>query len=366
MRRHESAAENMQCRRVRSILQLFLLATLVFTVVYLLNNSQPSIHTLVSETHRQLNSLKHINLKESLRPPEVRLKVDTKYLQQLGFTGSPRLYPGDVWTNVTLPVIVTAAWSGQGESVTGLVLSARRHQPQLPVVVFDLGLGRYERQQAEASCNSSMCWLQQLDFAAYPSHLDEPKTRAVVPVVIQEILSRAGAVLWLDVRYRFVPHNLTGLIDRARELGVAAWRLDLELENHAAVPTTAFTHYKMFNYFNANAEQFFFHRMVSDKALLIFNTAAIHKGMMLPWLQCALMPDCVAPTGAQAGGCRFNKRPHYRYSGCHGYDTSALNVVLGLMFRPDASPYLQTERFYRSEQPPDEEELNATTTTVRP
>ena len=65
------------------------------------------------------------------------------------------------------------------------MLSARRYQPQLPVIVYDLGLGRYERQQLQASCNSSMCWLQQLDFIAYPSHIDELRTRAFVPVVIQ-------------------------------------------------------------------------------------------------------------------------------------------------------------------------------------
>lgn len=37
--------------------------------------------------------------------------------------------------------------------------------------------------------------------------------------------------------------------------------------------------------------------------------------------------------GAQSGGCRFDKKPGYRYSGCHGYDVSALNIVLGLHFR---------------------------------
>ncbi|XP_043235263.1 uncharacterized protein LOC122388333 isoform X1 [Amphibalanus amphitrite] len=347
---HQS--DSMQCRRVRSMLQLFLLATLVFTVVYLLNSSQPSIHTLVSETHRQLNSLKHINLKESLHYAEERLKVDSKYLTALGFTSSPRVFPNHTWTNVTLPVIVTAAASGQGEQVTGLVLSARRHQSQLPVVVFDLGLGRYERQQLEASCNSSMCWLQQLEFAAYPAHLDELRTRAFVPVVIQEVLNKAGAVLWLDASRRLVPHSSARLLKKARQLGVLAWRLDLQLDEQlAAVPTTAFTHYKMFDYFDANIEHFYFHKMVSDEALLIYNTPAVHRQLMLPWLRCALLPECVAPTGAQAGGCRFNKKPHYRYSGCHGYDTSALNVALGLMFRPDRTPYIETERLERAEEP---------------
>ena len=87
------------------------------------------------------------------------------------------------------------------------------------------------------------------------------------------------------------------------------------------------------------------------RALLIYNTPTVHQRLMLPWLQCALLPDCVAPTGAQAGGCRFNKKPHYRYSGCHGYDTSALNVALGLMFRPDRTPYIETERLEKAEEP---------------
>lgn len=44
-------------------------------------------------------------------------------------------------------------------------------------------------------------------------------------------------------------------------------------------------------------------------------------------------------TGAQSGGCRFDKKPYYRYSGCHSYDVSALNIVLGLHFKFDADQY---------------------------
>jgi hypothetical protein len=43
----------------------------------------------------------------------------------------------------------------------------------------------------------------------------------------------------------------------------------------------------------------------------------------------------VVVAGAQDGGCRFDKKPHYRYSGCHRGDASALNVALGLHFHLD-------------------------------
>lgn len=44
-------------------------------------------------------------------------------------------------------------------------------------------------------------------------------------------------------------------------------------------------------------------------------------------------------SGAQSGGCRFDKKPQYRYSGCHSYDASAFNIVLGLRYNFDESHY---------------------------
>ena len=83
---------------------------------------------------------------------------------------------------------------------------------------------------------------------------------------LQEVLNRAGAVLWLDGSRRLVPHNSARLLEKARQMGVLAWPLDLQLEDQlSAVPTTAFTHYKMFDYFDANIEHFYFHKMVSDE-----------------------------------------------------------------------------------------------------
>lgn len=75
------------------------------------------------------------------------------------------------------------------------------------------------------------------------------------------------------------------------------------------------------------------------EALLIVNTETIHKNVMLPWVQCALTQDCIIPIGAQSVGCKFDKKPQYRYSGCHSYDTSALNIVLGLLFKQDSGEY---------------------------
>merc|ERR1719369_1955283 len=66
---------------------------------------------------------------------------------------------------------------------------------------------------------------------------------------------------------------------------------------------------------------------------------------MLPWLKCALTEACINPIGAQSTGCRFDKKPQYRYSGCHSYDVSALNIVLGSMFAFHESSYISNKTF---------------------
>lgn len=95
----------------------------------------------------------------------------------------------------------------------------------------------------------------------------------------------------------------------------------------------------MFEYFHTGADNFLFVQMVSADVLLIVNTESVHREIMLPWVQCSLTQDCIIPIGAQSEGCKFNKRPQYRYSGCHSYDASALNIVLGLRFKLDESRY---------------------------
>lgn len=48
-------------------------------------------------------------------------------------------------------------------------------------------------------------------------------------------------------------------------------------------------------------------------------------------------------SGAQTKGCRYDKKPQYRYSSCHGYDVSAFNIVLGIHYQFDSSPYVIKE-----------------------
>lgn len=160
--------------------------------------------------------------------------------------------------------------------------------------------------------------------------------------IFQDALQHTGAVLFLESRYRFSRSVTTDSIlalyeNSIKGSGVLAWPMPLKNA------VSSLTHKKMFEYFHTDADNFLFVQMVSADALLLINTESVHKDIMLPWIQCTLTQDCVIPIGAQSEGCKFNKKPQYRYSGCHSYDTSALNIVLGLKFKLDGSKYTYSD-----------------------
>ena len=172
----------------------------------------------------------------------------------------------------------------------------------------------------------------------YPSHVEHNlEWRSYRPLLIQEALQEFGAVFWADPETRFTSGYLDAVTSQALRVGVVSWPM-----THA---TSAMTHYGVFEYFNASQSDYYFHRMVSSAQLLLYNTETVHKELMYAWIRCTLDCSCVAPLGSQPGGCHLSRRPLYTYSGCHHYDLSVLNVVLGQVYQYK-TPYIAVEDFF--------------------
>lgn len=78
--------------------------------------------------------------------------------------------------------------------------------------------------------------------------------------------------------------------------------------------------------------------------LLLFIYAVINA----VWLLTSLINDTYLSVVLQYDGCDLTKKPLYRYAGCHRYDVSAFNVLLGKMFYFDDRTYIPSEvPFYR-------------------
>lgn len=120
------------------ILLLFVLATSIS--IWLVSMPTPNIRNIMTETHKQINHLKeNMNVMSSSK-----LTVDDTYLELLGFTDHPRLYPDIAETELNVPVVVTGVTSKNYENAFDLIDSTRKYLHDRHILIFDLGLGSYE------------------------------------------------------------------------------------------------------------------------------------------------------------------------------------------------------------------------------
>ncbi|XP_044593164.1 uncharacterized protein LOC123271016 [Cotesia glomerata] len=313
-------------------LLLFLICLVGVTILFItVSNQHPAIQNLVTETHKQLRSFQE-NLKDV---EEKRLVTDSKYLALLGLdkqtsSGATITLP-TTQNNIT---IVTVLRPGNELNFYGFLKNVTHFLPNNNIVIYALSLGEDTLQNLRGYCNSTRCIIYTFDLDPFPNHIEDDRLHAYRPLVIQTALNTLGNILYMESNVRI---NNTDVVKYLLpKYGILTWST-----KHAI---SSLTHPKMYEYFHMNAESFFFLPLIHASHIVIKNSFDVQEEIMLPWVQCALTRDCISPIGAQSVGCRFNKKPQYRYSGCHSYDESALNIVLGRYFNLDESRYISQER----------------------
>ncbi|XP_026329688.1 uncharacterized protein LOC113237434 isoform X2 [Hyposmocoma kahamanoa] len=298
---------------------LFSTSVFAISLFLIVFHSQPpqSIQTIVTQTHQHIK-----DFQDKLRDVEDSVLVaEERFARLLGLgPGAQALR----WHNTTLPVLVTHA-SGDHHAEAVSFVRAAHHLPYT-VLLYNLGLKPYSLAVVSNYCNSSKCAIVDLDLSEFPSHVSDESIHAFRPLIIQHALSRVGGVIFCEASQRWAGEaaELAALWARAAGAaqGVLAWP-------RRAAAVTSLTHPRMFHYLNAVLDDFLFVEMVDAEHLVVADSPAA-AAVMRPWIRCALTLDCIMPIGAQAEGCRFDKKPQYRYSGCHGQDASALSIILGL------------------------------------
>ncbi|CAI9720526.1 Hypothetical predicted protein [Octopus vulgaris] len=328
--------------KTKNFYLVILFAASTIVAIWLLSNPTPNFQTIVKETNKHINSIK--NLPSSIKHAKELDDVDPEYLELLGFRdGSSSRREDDERfpskENVNLPVIASGVEPGQYKQVIDLLESVHRYLPHSLLILYDLDIDSSENVMLKKHCNNTKsCILTPFDFKRYPSHLKDLSTKSYRPLCIQEILNRYGGVIWADSSEHFITNKMNQSVTQAQTIGLVAWTIK--------EPTSSLTHPKMFQYFKTKPENYYFHRAVESSHLIVFNLDRIHHELMLPWVRCALTQECISPTGAQNVGCNYQRKPLFRYSGCHRYDMSALNVILGLLFNFNTKHYTARQQVF--------------------
>ncbi|GFS02048.1 MetK_1 protein [Elysia marginata] len=341
-----SAVDRMKTKKFYMVLALAVVSTLS---LWILTSTSTSIQTIVTKTHsgiKRASSNMQITVEQALT-------VEPKYLHSLGLAKTADLeditdksaplvleIPAQKTTNGT-PVIATAAVPDKFVEVTTLMKSVHSLLPGYSMVVYDLGLSAADQILLGKHCNSSWsCEVVLFSFEKYPSHVKYLNLRSYRPLCIQETLKRFGAVIWVDDGLYFTSPNLSQAVAGAKDSGIQGWPIK--------DPTSAFTHPKTFEFFDTDQESYYFQHAVESSHLVLYNSQRLASDVMLPWVKCALVEMCVSPPGAQDSGCNYARKPLFRYTGCHRYDMSALNIILGKVFNFDEGQYVCQDRLFGS------------------
>lgn len=267
--------------------------------------------------------------------------IDPKYLQLLGFdTTTTQSY------NVSRGNFSIVSYVLQNE-VSSLILQLQNLASILPTenfLIYDLGLSESDVQILSTFCNISTlkCSIQKQDLSQYPSYImQDEKLHLFRPILIKNALLRFRTILFItnNVRFKCSSKILNDIRRRTDEQNHVT---SLEIRK---LPLTSNTHPRMFNYFDSDADSFLFVRQVKLDAVFFHYSRFLDDKILLPWLKCVLTPQCIQPIGANANAnhCKFNKKPQYRYSGCHGYDESAFNVICSITFNFNEAKYSVTD-----------------------
>lgn len=293
-------------------------------------------------------------MQENLRVErEKELDADQKLLSLLGFqTEGLSTTRGFSSTRLSVNVtnkqnfsIISYVQAGQLAATILHIQNLATLMPLESLVIYDLGLSEYDLQSLSTVCNASAsnlkCSITQFDLSSYPGYIIDDKLRLFRPLIIKHALSHFKTILLTSntVRFRGTSGNikLLGELRKRMEEG-GSHVMSLEIKK---LPVTTSTHPRMFEYFDTDADAFLFVRQITLDAIFFHQSKFLDDSILLPWIKCIFTPQCIQPIGASSNTnhCKFNKKPQYRYSGCHGYDESALNIVLGLAFNFNEAKY---------------------------
>ncbi|BFZ23243.1 hypothetical protein BsWGS_26282 [Bradybaena similaris] len=342
--------------KTKNFYMILVFVAVSMVALWVLSSPTPNLQTIVTKTHSGLKRASNIQLKDQV------LTVDPTYLRQLGLlanrsttdinveamtskvaysTDLESVIPANPRTTSGLPVIASAVKPDHFEEAVVLMKSVHLLLSGYKLVMYDLGLSTTEQLLLAKYCNTTWsCEATLFQFQMYPSHVKYLNIWSYRPICIQEMLNKYGAVIWVDDGHYFVNDSLSTTLTNAKKYGIQGWAIK--------EPTSSITHPNMFRFFNVDEGSYFFQHAVESSHLAIYNSEKVARHLMLPWVKCALLEECISPPGAQNTGCNYFRRPLYKYTGCHRYDMSALNIILGKTFGFEEEPYISVDNVFAS------------------
>lgn len=213
---------------------------------------------------------------------------------------------------------------------SGVIKNLREAPGQnFSIVFYDLGLLDEQAILVREHCG---CIYRKFRFDKYPPHVKDLHTYSFKTIIIMETLQEFGFIQWVDTSYRLLYDSLDAqmkVIELARKgEGLLLWTTSRYVYCQI--------HKGMYEFFGESADQYRWVRNVSPGNVIMYNTRFIYDCVLLPWVTCGLIKDCIAPPGSHRGPCNWTAPDNYC---CHRYDLSAMALILGRLYNHSHKAY---------------------------
>lgn len=211
--------------------------------------------------------------------------------------------------------------------------------PTKTLIVYDLGLSQEEVKKLR---EISFVEHRKFNFTRYPEHVQDLHTYAWKPLILQQLLSQHGSVMWMDSSI-ILTRNITYLLERMVKLQTG-FLFYLPGAEHSIASAT---HPQMLQYLPMADLEAMTDEMNQGGGVIVLNTPQVQRDIFRWVLVCALHRECITPKGSKRF-CDF-KFPKDHFGGCHRYDQAMMSIIVANANNYNKERYRLNENEYPCE-----------------
>ncbi len=232
-------------------------------------------------------------------------------------------------------VVVTALSGLQYEESLTFLGSTQFYLPNTPIIVHDLGLSPINRESMASFCNVHV---RDFKFDKYPPHVKNLTTNAWKPIIIAEMSKIYEVVLWCDSKCRVKKPLWTKLHYLTHYPIIPVFQKDYPFIN------TLHENTKEYLGLTQSRSQYSSISISLRSEGILWLNEELRKHLLLPWLDCALHVECIAPNGSIDPCSNSPLVMNGDHADCHGFDQAAYNAILTREYGMKFIDYISTKK----------------------
>jgi len=196
--------------------------------------------------------------------------------------------------------LITAASSGHFRSLLQFLKSVRRYEPNIPCIVYSLGLKDNELNKLKAKYPDHEVRI--FDFLNYPPHFAMERNNGAYawkPAIISEVLiDRKGPVCWMDSG-----NTLVSSLDSIRS---ALERVGF-YSPYSPGTIAQWTHPGLFTALGVESSRYTEERNLNGACIAFDPRNELAGNLANTWLKYSLSEQCIAPSGSDRSNHRYDQ-----------------------------------------------------------